>query len=94
MLSIGCKHVCLREDITDHNEKQVQGHLRLAMNELENLRALFESRTGEPKAHLFKITHFTELKEERESWYSSPFYAFHGGYKMCLNILAGGQGDW
>ena len=89
---LGCKHVCLREDITDHNEKQVQGHLRLAMNELANLRALFQSRTGAPKEHLFKIANFTKLKENRETWYSPPFYAFPGGYKMCLNISAGGYG--
>ena len=89
---LGCKHVCLREDITDHNEEQVQGHLRLATNELANLRALFQSRTGAPKKHLFKMTNFTKLKENRETWYSPSFYAFPGGYKMCLNIEAGGYG--
>ena len=90
---LGCKCVCLRENISEHDEKQVHGHLRLAMSELANLRTLFESGRRTPKEHVFKVTNFTKLKEERENWYSPPFYAFPGGYKMCLNIDAGGIGN-
>ena len=90
---LGCKRVCLREDITDHYEEQVQGHLQLAMNELAILRTLLESRTEAPEGHVFKMANYTKLKENKEEWYSPPFYAFPGGYKMCLNIEAGGYED-
>ena len=39
------------------------------------------------------MANFTELKEDKEEWYSPPFYAFPGGYKMCLIVYAGGNGD-
>ena len=89
---LGCEHVCLREAIVDHNEKQMQDHLQLAMNELTILRTLLESRTGTPRGHVFKMANFSILKESKEEWWSPPFYAFSGGYKMCLNIASGGCG--
>ena len=46
---LGCEHVCPREAIADHNVKQVQGHLQLAMNELAIHRTLLENRLGVPK---------------------------------------------
>ena len=61
---LGCKHVCLREAIADHNEKQMQAHLQLAMNELAILCTLLESRTGAPKGHVFKITNFSNSKRK------------------------------
>ena len=39
------------------------------------------------------MTNFTKLKEKEEIWISPPFYAFHGGYKMCLKVFPGGQKD-
>ena len=89
---LGCKRVCLREDITDHNEEQVQGHLQLAMNELAILRTLLESRTGAPEGHVFKMGNYTKLKENEEMWSSPSFYAFPGGYRMCLKVYAAGRG--
>ena len=89
---LGCHHVCLREAMVDHNEKQMQGHLQLAMNELAIHRTLLDRQTGAPKRNVLKMTNFTNLKEKRKSWYSPPFYAFPGGYKMCLIVYAGGNG--
>ena len=63
------------------------------MNELANLRTLLESGPEDPKEHVFKMTDFTKLKEKREHWFSLPFYAFPGGYKMCLNVDTGGYAD-
>ena len=90
---LGCEHVCLREAIADHNEKQVQVHFQLAINELAIHRTLLESRTSAPKGHVFKMANFSILKDEEEEWYSPPSYAFHGGYKICLNVDAGGHED-
>ena len=90
---LGCEHVCPREDIADHNEKQVQGHLQLAINKLTILSTSFESRTGASKVHLLKMTSFSRLKEKEQVWHSPPFYAFPGGYKMCLRVDAGGHAN-
>ena len=90
---LGCKHICLREDIANHNEEEAQAHLKLAMNKLTTLHTLFENQTRAPKEHIFKMTNFSKLKESKKKWYSPPFYAFPGGYKMCLQVDAGGIGD-
>ena len=63
------------------------------MNELTILRELIESKTAGRKGHVFKMTSFSKLKEKGKSWYSPPFYAFPGGYKMCLSVDAGGYAD-
>ena len=38
------------------------------------------------------MANFSILKESEEEWWSPPFYALPGGYKMCLNIASGGCG--
>ena len=90
---LGCEHVCLRENIADHNEQSIQSHLQLAMKELTIHRTMLESRTGSPQGHVFKLTSFSKLKEKRQEWYSPPFYTFPGGYKMSLRVDAGGHKD-
>ena len=39
------------------------------------------------------MTNFSKLKREGEPQYSPSFYAFPCGYKVCLNVFAGGCGD-
>ena len=87
---LGCEHVCPREDMLNHNESQIQSHLQLAMNELKTVRTLLESRSGALQNHVIKMTNLSKLKDEGEPWYSPSYYAFPGGYKMCLKIFAGG----
>jgi len=41
----------------------------------------------------FKVTKFTQWLKNKRSWYSSPFFAFEGGYQMCLKVDVGGYGD-
>ena len=41
----------------------------------------------------FKMNNFTVKMKNRQLWYSDPFFAFWRGYKMCLNVDAGGHGD-
>ena len=36
---------------------------------------------------------FTKKKKENEQWYSDPFFAFDGGYQMCLRVDAAGDGE-
>ena len=42
---------------------------------------------------IFKLTKFSQWVKSKKEWYSSPFFAFNGGYQMCLNVDAAGQGD-
>jgi len=36
------------------------------------------------------LSNFTEKKEKKDHWFSDPFFAFTGGYKMCLSICSNG----
>ena len=40
-----------------------------------------------------KMAEFEDLKKKGTLWYSRPFYAGMGGYKMCLCVYADGVGD-
>ena len=35
-----------------------------------------------------KISNLSEKINNKEQWYSSPFFAFDGGYQMCLKVYA------
>ena len=41
---------------------------------------------------VFKMTNFFHYKQSRRVWHSSPFY-IQEGYKMCLDVHAGGVGS-
>ena len=41
----------------------------------------------------FKLTNFTKNKTENEGFCSPPFYTSRGGYKMCVEVYANGNGD-
>ena len=38
------------------------------------------------------MTNFEQHKTDNDNWYSPPFYTHPQGYKMCLNVLANGNG--
>ena len=39
------------------------------------------------------MTDFEKHKAAGDRWFSPPFYSHIGGYKMCLSVVAKGQGD-
>ena len=41
----------------------------------------------------FTMTNFEQHKNDRDGWYSPPFYSDPNGYKMCLLVYAGGNGS-
>ena len=41
---------------------------------------------------ILRMSNFSEKLEHNE-WYSDPFFAFEGGYKVCLRVDADGYGD-
>ena len=40
----------------------------------------------------FTMNNFMEYKQTNENWFSPPFYTHHQGYKVCLCIMANGEG--
>ena len=42
---------------------------------------------------ILKMSDFAKRKENKEQWYSKPFYAFQQGYQMCLSVYADGTDD-
>ena len=41
----------------------------------------------------FKVTKFSQWLKNNVEWYSNPFFAFEGGYQMCLRVDAAGNGE-
>ena len=42
---------------------------------------------------IIRMHDFTKKKKEKEQWYSRPFFAFDGGYQMCLRVDAAGDSE-
>ena len=42
---------------------------------------------------VFKISDYKEKIKKKENWTSSPFFAFDGGYQMCLKLYPAGIGQ-
>ena len=42
---------------------------------------------------IVKMSSFTKKVIDKEEWHSNPFFAFGGGYQMCLQVDAAGYGD-
>ena len=62
--------------------------------QLNNLESLLSSEIPDQVAPLItKMHNFSEKVWNNEEWYSTPFFAFKGGYQMCLKVLAAGYGD-
>ena len=75
------------------HESKMQGHLQLAMSKVKAVCILLENRTRALQKYVIGIINFSKLQKKGESWYSPSTYAFPGGYKLCLKVLAEGSGD-
>ena len=42
---------------------------------------------------VIRMHDFAKKKKEKEQWYSDPFFAFDGGYQMCLRVDAAGDSE-
>ncbi len=74
--------------LAQQNQRLSEQNQRLT-KELEKLRLHVE--TIAPVQIV--MTDFEEHKKDGDRWYSEGFYTHPGGYKMCLNVDAGGCGD-
>ena len=41
---------------------------------------------------ILRMSSYTTKLKDKEDWHSSPFFAFEGGYQMCLNVIPAGSG--
>ena len=79
----------------DDDNKQLKMKNKLLVDNTEHLKSLNASNISYEHIAPVIITmnNFTEKMKNKQQWYSDPFFAFWRGYKMCLNVDAGGQGD-
>ena len=82
---IGCEKELLRKDLQQHENDHML-HLQLAV---ETVNTMKEEQT----ACVFKMPQFNQHKTLNQDWYSPPFYIRPGSYKMCIDIVANGDGD-
>ena len=57
------------------------------------LRQMFKSDRGQVAPFVVKMFNFTDKKINKGEWISSPFFAYEGGYQMCLRVAPAGYGD-
>ena len=57
------------------------------------LRQMFKPGHDQVAPFVVKMLNFTDKKVNKEEWISSPFFAYEGGYQMCLRVDAAGYGD-
>jgi len=75
--------------------KQIKNHVKSNSYEAIKLVAVSTKIPSEARMipTVFKLSQYTEKKEKNLPWYSGPFYTDVLGYKMCLIVSPGGDGD-
>ena len=79
---IGCAHESCHDEMAEHISESTEHHLKLAMQQLAT----------QTCPTVIKMDKFQIHKDTSAEWYSPPFYSHPGGYKMCLNVDANGNG--
>ena len=63
------------------------------MNNILYFRVSYENNGHQIAPAILRYSNLNKNLKEKKEWYSSPFFAFEGGYQMCLRIDAAGYGD-
>ena len=91
--------VKLEEDIYEHKQNtELQQHTalfqevpnRTVTNHYDQMNSSVWSVQVAPV--IVKMSSFSKKLRDKEQWLSDPFFAFEGGYQMCLIIYAAGNG--
>ena len=97
--SVGCKAIMMRKDLDrhekdeDHAELAKEAVLKL-QERLTNLEAqIVRSTSKNQGVFTFKMASFNHLKNTATLFFSPSFYTSEGGYKMCLRVVANGDGQ-
>ncbi len=90
--SLGCGVRMMRKDVEKHKREAREKHLDLALDTVSS-REEQHKTLSEGEALVFKLPGYASKKEENEIFYSTPFYTHPGGYKLCINVDANGNGE-
>ena len=82
-------HVSLQTKQLKEENKQLKHQVERLINDLWEYRT--ETVLLCPAE--FTMTNFEQHKKDCDQWYSPAFYTHPKGYKMCLLVYAGGNGD-
>ncbi len=90
--SLGCGVRMMRKDVEKHKREAKEKHLDLALD-IVSSREEQHKTLSEGEALVFKLAGYASKKEKNETFYSTPFYTHPGGYKLCINVDASGNGE-
>ena len=92
--TIGCAEVVERKDLEEH-ERDSQHHLQLAVETVHQQQIKIRNMQAHSREMPmpYKLTSFNQRKALRDIIYSPAFYTSPKGYKICLRVDAGGNGD-
>ena len=98
---VGCKVSLKRREMEKHESTESPHHLLLAMEavlkqqeRLRNVEGQLARLTSSNNGKFtFKMTSFTHLKLTGTLFFSPSFYTGPGGYKMCIRVVANGDGQ-
>ena len=97
----GCTAKPLRKDLQAH-ESDDKIHLHSTMNtvlrltnEISLLRSQLTTNTKRPAiSYVFKVTSFSQKKNNNTEFYSTPFFTHPQGYKLTFNVDANGYDEY
>ena len=94
---IGCTEKVPRKNLENH-QNDGQQHLHLAIDtvyEQQKTIKMLEEKIVQlqPTPLLFRLTDFDKRKTSTENFRSPAFYTRPRGYKMCIGVIACGEGD-
>ena len=100
---VGCETRLLRENLDDHFVQNQQQHFHCAVTSISRLRQELATTQGELKElqetfsrsiqtlpKIFKMSNYAQIKETRETWYSTPFYSRKSNdckVRLCVRPL-------
>ncbi len=90
--SLGCGVRMMRKDVEKHKREAREKHLDLSLDTVSS-REEQHKTLSEGEALVFKLPGYAGKKEKNETFYSTPFYTHPGGYKLCINVDANGNGE-
>ena len=99
--SFGCPVKKMRKEIAEHEKGNHEYHLNRGIEKVQALKdtisdlkkTLNEKVLKKGVSFTFKLTEYLAKKENDEMYHSNSFYAFPGGYRMCIEVLPNGAGD-
>ena len=100
---VGCKTVMKRQEMERHEKSEgtTNTHLSFAMDAVLEQQRLIKNLEGqlaritsanEGKFN-FKMSSFEHHKASTSLFFSPAFYTSRGGYKMCIRVVANGDGQ-